>query len=81
MLSYRRPTVVIPRFGPSIEQAMRADILAHRGLAQNVPLSKCTSDNLAAAISGVLSEPTYLEDALPEMAGLRNTVDALLSLF
>jgi predicted glycosyltransferase len=80
VLSHRRPAVFVPRYGPSEEQPIRADILTGRGLAQNVPLAKCTSDTLANAIAKLASEPAYPEDALPELGGLSNTVDALLSL-
>jgi len=80
-LSYRRPAVVVPRFGSSEEQPIRAEILGTRGLARNVPLAKCTSDTLASALVGLVGGSSYPDEALPELAGLHNTVDSLLALF
>jgi predicted glycosyltransferase len=80
VLSFRRPTVIIPRPGPSGEQPMRAQILKKRGLASVVPLSRCTGAVLAKAVEPLLETDSYAEKHLPELHGVERAVDALLEL-
>jgi len=79
-LSLRKPAVLVPRFGPSEEQTIRAQILSTRGLATHLPLAHCASDSMAAALAPLLTRHVYREDTLPDLNGLSKTVDSLLEL-
>jgi predicted glycosyltransferase len=80
VLSYRRPAVIVPRPGPSSEQLMRTQIMAKRGLAAGLELSRCTSSELALTVLPLLEDDSYADDALPDLHGVERAVDALLEL-
>jgi predicted glycosyltransferase len=80
VLSYRRPTVIVPRPGPSHEQAIRAQLLAARGLAVTLPLFECTAAALAEVVLPLLEEHEVPEDAMPRLDGLDRAAEALLEL-
>jgi predicted glycosyltransferase len=80
VLSFRRPAVIVPRPGPSGEQPIRAQIMAKRGLATALPLSQCTSSELARVVLPLFEETTYPEAELPDLHGVERAVDALLEL-
>jgi predicted glycosyltransferase len=80
VLSFRRPAVIVPRPGPSREQTLRAQLLAERGLATNLPLAECTAGALAEAVVPLLEEPELPTDGLPRLDGVGRAADALLEL-
>jgi predicted glycosyltransferase len=81
ILSYRRPAVIVPRPGPSREQLIRARLLSERGLATVLPLGQCTSETLAEALRALLRDRgDYPESAVPDLNGVRRSVEALLEL-
>jgi len=80
VLSFRRPAVIVPRPGPSREQTLRAQLLAERGLATNLPLAECTAGALAEAVVPLLEEPELPTDGLPRLDGVERAADALLEL-
>jgi predicted glycosyltransferase len=81
VLSYRVPSVIVPRYGPSREQALRADLLAARGLATTLPLLECTPTAVAEAVLELIESPPDLDAGrLPRLDGLDRAADALLEL-
>ncbi len=81
ILSHRRPAVIVPRPGPSREQLIRARLLSERGLATVLPLGQCTSGTLAEALRAVIRDRgNYPESAVPDLDGVRRSVEALLEL-
>jgi ATP-binding cassette subfamily B protein len=76
VLSYRRPAVLVPRPGPSLEQALRADQLQDWNAAEVVRPSELSSRKMANAIRGVL---TRGEPPTPPVSldGVRNALDVL----
>ena len=80
VLSFRRPAVIVPRPGPSGEQLIRTQIMAKRGLAAGLPLSQCTSSELASAVLPLVEQDSYADDALPDLHGVERAVEALLEL-
>jgi predicted glycosyltransferase len=80
VLSFRRPALIVPRPGPSQEQAIRARLLTERGLATTLPLSECTAGALAEAVLPLLEWKEFPDDALPRLDGLDRAAEALLEL-
>lgn len=81
ILSYRRRAVIVPRPGPSREQLIRARLLSERGLATVLPLGQCTGETLAEALRALLRDRgDYPESAVPDLNGVRRSVEALLEL-
>jgi len=81
VLSYRVPALIVPRYGPSREQAIRADVLASRGLALTLPLLECTAATVAEAVMELLHTPPQpADDSLPRLDGLERAAEALLEL-
>jgi predicted glycosyltransferase len=80
ILSYRRPAVLVPRAGPSREQLIRARLLSERGLATVLPLGQCTGATVAEALRAVIQPHDYPEAAIPDLDGVRRSVEALLEL-
>jgi predicted glycosyltransferase len=80
VLSFRRPAVIVPRPGPSREQTLRAELLAERGLAKNLPLAECTAGTLAEAVVPLLEETHLPEDGFPRLDGVERAAAALLEL-
>jgi predicted glycosyltransferase len=74
-LRLRRRIVVIPRPGPSAEQATRAEIFARRGLLTKVPSDASPAD-LASILAHELDHPRVLPPA-PAQDGLDGAVAAL----
>jgi predicted glycosyltransferase len=52
-----KPTIVVPRPGPSAEQQTRARLFDHLGLVEAVELAALTPDALAGVIRGQLKRP------------------------
>jgi predicted glycosyltransferase len=80
VLSFRRPAVMVPRPGPSSEQPIRSHIMAKRGLAADLPLSRCTGSELAQQVLPLLEDGSYADDGLPDLHGVERAVEALLEL-
>jgi len=55
VLSHRRPAVIVPRTGPSMEQTLRARRLATWGCAVTVPESELDPTRLATSIRAALA--------------------------
>jgi ATP-binding cassette subfamily B protein len=74
VLSYRRPAVLVPRPGPSLEQSLRADRLEKWQAAEVVRAGELSGESVAAAIRRALSR-----DELPpppvSLDGLRRALD------
>jgi predicted glycosyltransferase len=80
VLSFRRPAVMVPRPGPSTEQPIRTHIMAKRGLAAELPLSRCTASELAERVLPLLEQDGYPDDGVPDLHGVERAVDELLAL-
>lgn len=75
-----RRLVVVPRAGPSGEQAMRAAAFARRGLLEVIPPGELSASRLAGAIEQQLARPAPPPAARPRMDGLREAVRQLTAL-
>jgi predicted glycosyltransferase len=81
VLSYRVPALIVPRYGPSQEQTLRADVLAARGLATTLPLMECTPATITDVVLELFESPQQVDErALPRLDGLERATDALLEL-
>jgi predicted glycosyltransferase len=80
ILTSRRPALIIPRAGPSMEQQIRARIMKERGLASVLQLAQSTDRAVAEALIPLLEGYRFPEEALPPLTGLRLAVDSLLDL-
>jgi len=69
------PAVVVPRTAPRVEQAIRAELFARRGLVQVVRPGPDLADRLAAAVASAISATVPAEPL--DMAGLDRIADAL----
>jgi predicted glycosyltransferase len=78
-IALRKPTLVLPRSGPSAEQTLRADRLARRGVVRVVRDGERHPAGLAAAMGQWLVTPPE-PAALPGMDGLERTVRRLSEL-
>jgi predicted glycosyltransferase len=78
-MAQAKPTLVLPRRGPSAEQAIRAERLEKRRIVRIVPESMRTPAGLAALMSDCLTAPQPDPD-LPAMDGVDRTVRRLLEL-
>lgn len=76
ILSFRRPAVLVPRAGPSMEQSIRAARLHEWGTAQVIAMPELTADRFARAITGALSQKTMPEAPL-NLAGIAGALDVL----
>jgi predicted glycosyltransferase len=74
VLSYRRPAVLVPRPGPSLEQSLRADRLEEWQAAEVVRARELSGDSIAAAIRRALSRPE-LPPPPVSLDGLRRALD------
>lgn len=72
----RKPTIVIPRTGPSAEQRIRANLFDRLGLARCLDLEESTASDLTGAIQQVLKGPKRCEVSLT-FSGL-NTASQIL---
>ena len=75
VLAFRRPTVLVPRPGPNLEQTIRARRLEEWGVACSVPLGKATPARLSAAIADALDGPPPPPAPIP-LGGLDAAVAA-----
>jgi predicted glycosyltransferase len=57
LLTFARPSVLVPRRGPSREQSIRAERLAEWGAASVLPADQADSEHLAEAIASALDGP------------------------
>jgi ATP-binding cassette subfamily B protein len=57
LLTFRRPSVLVPRRGPSREQSIRAERLADWGVASALPADRADAEHLAEAIATALDGP------------------------
>lgn len=76
VLSFGLPAVVIPRRGPSLEQALRADRLAEWGVVDRVAPDESCAEHLASAIAARLHGPRPAPAPVP-LDGLRRAVDVM----
>jgi predicted glycosyltransferase len=75
----RKPTIVLPRSGPSAEQSLRAERLARRGIVRTLHADERHPQVLAAAITQCLVAPKPPAE-MPGMDGLERTVHRLCEL-
>ncbi|MBO0887104.1 MAG: ATP-binding cassette domain-containing protein, partial [Acidimicrobiales bacterium] len=75
LLTFRRPSVLVPRHGPSQEQRIRTDRLRQWNIARVLHAPDATPDRLASEVDGALHADQ--PPAAPvSMAGLDRAVDA-----
>jgi ABC-type transport system involved in Fe-S cluster assembly fused permease/ATPase subunit/predicted glycosyltransferase len=73
LLTFARPSVLVPRRGPSREQSIRADRLAEWGVASAVPAEQADAEHLVEAVATALDGP--LPSPAPvSLAGLDTAV-------
>lgn len=76
ILSHRRPALVVPRVRPRLEQLVRAEALAARGLVRVLHPAELTAARLRREVEGLLREPPR-PAAPPRLDGLDRFVDVL----
>ncbi len=76
ILTYRRPALIVPRVRPRLEQLVRAEALARRGLVRVLHPVEATPARLGADLRRLLDEPPRAA-ALPRLDGLDRFVDAI----
>jgi predicted glycosyltransferase len=79
IMSYRRPSVLVPREQPSKEQSLRAERLREWGVADVVHAEELRPTSLADAIENALGRPALPPAPVP-LAGLEKAVDVFDSL-
>ncbi|HVS16640.1 MAG TPA: glycosyltransferase [Thermoanaerobaculia bacterium] len=72
----RKPTIVLPRRGPSAEQRLRAERLAERRIVRAIGDGERTPEDLARVIGELLVAPTPVA-MLPPMNGVDQAVGRL----
>ena len=75
ILTYRRPALVVPRVRPRMEQAIRAEALAQRGLVRVLHPAELTADRLTLELRRLLAAapmppPAVALDGLERFAAL-----------
>ena len=75
LMTFRRPSVLVPRNGPVQEQRIRTDRLRQWNIARVVPAPDATPTHLANEIDGALHGDQPPAAPVP-MDGLDNAVDA-----
>ncbi|HVS62052.1 MAG TPA: glycosyltransferase [Thermoanaerobaculia bacterium] len=75
----RKPTIVLPRTGPSAEQGLRAARLAERGIVHALGQGERTPDHLARVIEQALASPPP-DAILPPMNGVDQAARCLRGL-
>jgi predicted glycosyltransferase len=78
LLTFTRPSVLVPRRGPSREQSIRADRLTEWGAASVLPADREDSEHLAEAIATVLDGPLPQQAPVP-LSGLDSAVQTFTS--
>jgi predicted glycosyltransferase len=73
LLTFARPSVLVPRRGPSREQSIRAQRLAEWGVASALPADHDDAEHLAGAITSALDGPLPPSPP-PPLAGLDTAV-------
>jgi predicted glycosyltransferase/ABC-type multidrug transport system ATPase subunit len=73
LLTFARPSVLVPRRGPSREQSIRAERLAEWGAASVLPADQADAEHLAEAIAAALDGPLPSPAPAP-LAGLDTAV-------
>ncbi|MEZ5101796.1 MAG: glycosyltransferase [Thermoleophilia bacterium] len=76
ILSHRRPALIVPRVRPRLEQLVRAEALAARGLVRVLHPAELTAGRLRAEVDRLLREPPR-PAAPPRLDGLDRFVDVL----
>jgi ATP-binding cassette, subfamily B, bacterial len=79
IMSYRRPSVLVPREQPSKEQSLRAERLREWGVAEVVRANELRAAGLADAIENVLGRGALPSAPVP-LAGVERAVDVFDSL-
>ncbi len=74
IMSYRRPSVLVPREQPSKEQCLRAERLREWGVAEVVHADELSTAGLADAIENALGRGALSPAPVP-LAGLQRAVD------
>jgi ATP-binding cassette subfamily B protein len=73
LLTFARPSVLVPRRGPSREQSIRAERLVEWGVASVLPAEETDAEHLAASIASALDGPLPPPAPAP-LAGLDSAV-------
>ncbi len=71
------PALVVPRVAPRLEQLLRAQALAARGLVHWLPPDGLDATDLARAVVGLLGRGRGPRPACPSLEGLAGTWEAL----
>ncbi|MDF3043291.1 MAG: hypothetical protein K0Q71_5997 [Thermomicrobiales bacterium] len=79
ILSFGRPAVLVPRATVNMEQLLRAEALAQRGLARLIRPDELTPERLLGAIDDLLAHPDLPRSAL-DLNGLPATASQLEAL-
>jgi predicted glycosyltransferase len=74
-----RPSILIPRTGPSAEQRTRAELFAARGWVQTLDPREMGAGALAGLAIASLQEAPARQSPLPDLDGLDTVVEDLLS--
>jgi predicted glycosyltransferase len=74
VLSFRRPAVLVPRAGPSLEQTLRADRLEEWETVEVVRAADLSGENVATAIQRALTRERLPAQRAP-LDGLRRALD------
>ena len=75
LLTFRRPSILVPRAGPSLEQTIRAARLAEWGVVNVLFAGQASPDRLADAIAAALDGPAPPAPPVP-LGGLDAAVEA-----
>jgi predicted glycosyltransferase len=80
ILSFGRPSVLVPRVTPRKEQLVRAEALSRRGLVRMINPADLTPERLLAEVSDLLGNPGALEPpfALDGLPAVASELDELL---
>lgn len=76
ILSYRRPALLVPRVRPRLEQLVRAEALARRGLVRLLHPAELTAQRLVDEVRALLGSAPALPSP-PSLGGLEGFVGAL----
>lgn len=76
-----KPTINIPRSGPSQEQTLRARLFQEMGLLRHVPLASAEASSLAAALAEEIQRPVRASAAVLPLDGARRAAHHLATMF
>ncbi|MFW5836705.1 MAG: glycosyltransferase family protein, partial [Desulfovibrionaceae bacterium] len=64
ILSHRKPSLILPRETPRMEQRIRAEMLKREGVADLLPFSDLSPENLLEKITAMLENPQIYQQAI-----------------